>query len=308
MANSVNGWPLDPRTQTISAGGKSTTVRAGDVATVLQYIAQQWHRRIEAIVTLHGYRSSKTNAAIGGDPGSNHISGTAIDVNGFRHPYEQGKGYKDQGFSAAQVSEMRQILSPVNDVVQWGYDYPKNWRDGMHMQIRKGVSTAAVAAAARRVATLTSNPGGGPGNPNVSIPGGTLPPSLEEQDMPLTNEDLVKILQASFDVVGADGKARNVSIKDALSAVYFYGDVLNAAVRETPDAVWAKQLTHPLSNKTTSAGDFLRYEPAEHENTRRVVTEAINKAVSEIPGVSPGAVEKAVDAALEDLAIVRTSV
>lgn len=155
--------------------------------------------------------------------------------------------------------------------------------------------------------TSVTNPGGGTGNPNIPNPGGTKPPSLEEQDMPLSNEDLVKILQASFDVVGSDGTARNVSIKDALSAVYFYGDVINSALKETPDAVWAKQLTHPLTGKTTSAGDFLRYEPAEHENTRKVLTEAINKAVSEIPGVDPGAVERSVDAALAELRVSRTS-
>lgn len=157
MAQTVNGWTVDPKTQTIWANGLMTSVRAGDVATVLEYIAQQWHR-VEKLTTFHGYRSSTTNAAIGGDNGSNHISGTATDLNGWKHPYEGGRGWRDQGFTTRQVAEVRKILAEVNGttstttgVIEWGYDYAPRWRDGMHFQVRRGSTTGGIRAAATRV-------------------------------------------------------------------------------------------------------------------------------------------------------------
>lgn len=45
-----------------------------------------------------------------------------------------------------------------------------------------------------------------------------------------------------------------------------------------PENVWAHPLAHSLTGQPVAAGDFLRYEPAEHENTRRAVA-AIGTAV-----------------------------
>ncbi|WP_448062039.1 M15 family metallopeptidase [Cellulomonas hominis] len=147
----MNGWSLtDVPLATVTAGDRSTEVRAGDTALVLAHVAQRFHHEVEPIETFHGWRSVATNAAVGGHPRSNHPSGTAIDLNGARHPYKQA-----HGFSAAQVAAIRAILAEVSPVVRWGGDFGAALLDGMHFEI---VGTAAqVAAVAARLTTSTSS-------------------------------------------------------------------------------------------------------------------------------------------------------
>lgn len=89
-------------------------------------------------------------------------------------------------------------------------------------------------------------------------------------DMPLNNDDLVAILNAKFSVAQGSTQ-KSVSIADALRAVYWYGDRVNALLESVPEDVWGHGLKHPLADRAVPAGDLLRYEPAEHENTRRMI-------------------------------------
>jgi hypothetical protein len=54
---------------------------------------------------------------------------------------------------------------------------------------------------------------------------------------------------------------------------------LPAAVEAIPASVWGHPLRHTLNDLVFPAGDFLRYEPAEHENTRRSIA-AVGKATA----------------------------
>lgn len=54
--------------------------------------------------------------------------------------------------------------------------------------------------------------------------------------MPLTNDDLVAILNAQFTFV-QDGKPVTRSVKDALTAVYWYGDLLNKVLAGLPATI-----------------------------------------------------------------------
>lgn len=49
--------------------------------------------------------------------------------------------------------------------------------------------------------------------------------------MALSNEDLIDILESKF-TISQGGKTRTVTVKDALAAVYFYGDVLHAGQQQ----------------------------------------------------------------------------
>ena len=139
---SLLGVPLS----IIAAGGHSTQVRTGEVATILEHVAQRFHAEVEPLVTFHGWRSVATNEAVGGHPRSNHPSGTALDLNGYRHPYRA----TTTGFTPAQVVALRRILAEVAPVVRWGGDFPAALRDGMHFEI---VGTRAqVAEIAARIA------------------------------------------------------------------------------------------------------------------------------------------------------------
>lgn len=162
----MNGYSLVsvPLT-TITAGGRSTQVRAGAVAVVLAHVARRFHAEVEPLVTFHGWRSVLTNVIVGGHPRSNHPSGTAFDANGYRHPYRA-----PVNFTAAQVRAIRRILAEVAPVVRWGGDFGAALRDGMHFEIVG--TTAQVAAVAAR---LTTHPA-------------ALTP---EDDMPYTPDQLI---------------------------------------------------------------------------------------------------------------------
>lgn len=70
---------------------------------------------------------------------------------------------------------------------------------------------------------------------------------------------------------------RKVSLGDAIEAIYYYGDKLYELANSTPGRVWNHGLPHPLltdaEGKTVNvtAGDFVRFEPAEHANTRAAI-------------------------------------
>lgn len=116
MTMTHNGWPvITTGLATISAGGRSTRVRSGDVATVLAHVAQRFHEGVEPLVTFHGWRSASANAAAGGIRTSNHLSGTAIDLNGGRHPMG-----RTGTFTAAQTAAVRAILADMDGTITWG--------------------------------------------------------------------------------------------------------------------------------------------------------------------------------------------
>lgn len=106
------------------------------------------------------------------------------------------------------------------------------------------------------------------------------PASTGGADMPLNNDDLIAILTAKFNVTQR-GETRQVSIAQALEAVFVVGDILADRIGEVPDKVWATPLAHTLAVNEKGealqlpAGDYLRFEPAEHANTRAAVARVV---------------------------------
>ncbi|MBD5787099.1 M15 family metallopeptidase [Cellulosimicrobium terreum] len=181
MAKTNNGFTLAPPASalaTFTVNGLSFTVLKGDLTDVFRYIAEEFHNRVERVTHRSSYRTPSGNR---GDADSNHMSATAIDLNGYwangtpRHPYEillpaskRGSSY-DDGFTVKQVAEVREILAEVNGttstsagVIQWGLDYRVPYRDAMHFQVRPGKKTSDIAAAAARVRRLRSPGANGP--------------------------------------------------------------------------------------------------------------------------------------------------
>lgn len=144
----------------------SPGVRTGDVATVLFYVAEQFHRRVEPLVAGwcwgYSYRQNRNAANL-----SCHSSATAIDLNAPRHP-----NGKRGTFTAAQVAEIKAILLEVGRVVRWGGEFTGT-PDEMHFEIV--ASPATVAMIAGRL-----NPKGPAGSPTPPIP---TPVPVQEDDM-----------------------------------------------------------------------------------------------------------------------------
>ena len=156
MSASQNGWRANDRSLivSISVPGGKLAVRKGDVAVIMQYIAEQFHSTVEPLKWPGnwGYAERKIR---GGSSLSNHASGTAIDLNAPKH-YLGAVGT----FTSSQVRAIRKILSACEGTIRWGGDY-RGRKDEMHFEINAG--TAKVARVAKKLRPKLQGP---------SIPGG----------------------------------------------------------------------------------------------------------------------------------------
>lgn len=155
MATSQNGYRANNRSLIASykvPGGK-ISMRKGDVATVLSYVAKRFHSEVEPLKWPGnwGYAERKIR---GGSSLSNHASGTAIDLNAPAH-YLGARGT----FSSTQLKAVRRILNDCDGVIRWGGDYSGR-KDEMHFEINKG--TSAVKSLANKIkAGKKPGPSGG---------------------------------------------------------------------------------------------------------------------------------------------------
>lgn len=130
MTVSHNGWPASRQLKLakVKVGPAIVSVLAGDVATIFEYLMQEFHKNVEPLKKPScggfNYRVIRGGGAL-----SNHASGTAIDLNWGGHPL----GAKGT-FSATQVKEIRKILKTLDGVVRWGGDYNSR-KDEMHFEI-----------------------------------------------------------------------------------------------------------------------------------------------------------------------------
>jgi len=149
---SYNGWPVGTPASAIGVQnfvvpGTNVTlpVKAGDVATVLMYVAQRFNAEVETLDRSqcwgYDYRANVNNPSVW----SNHASGTAIDLNAVKHP----NGAKAT-FTAAQTAAVRQILVFCGKVVYWGQDYTGTV-DGMHFEINVPPGDPRLASLATRI-------------------------------------------------------------------------------------------------------------------------------------------------------------
>jgi hypothetical protein len=172
----LNGWPIlptsdDPLLVAITpVPGFSAKVRSGSVAIVLNYVAQQFHARVEPVRTFSGHRTLAENTTSGGHSGSNHMSGTAMDINGRWHPY---KAWHD--FTPAQVAAIDAICLETSGVVFWGGYFPPSLMDGMHFEIKNRVTETQVAAAVANLGMVPPSP--------------SAPPQATQPNPSLTNKD-----------------------------------------------------------------------------------------------------------------------
>lgn len=155
MPFSQNGWQADASASAINIGPfavagvsfPSGVVHKDGAFAVLEYIATQYHYRVEKLHAgwCWGYyfRNVKMNAT----DLSNHSSGTAIDINAPLHPYGRPVGVN---FSTKQIATVHEILAEVNstkygNIVRWGGDY-RFTVDAMHFEIvGSHANTLAVA-------------------------------------------------------------------------------------------------------------------------------------------------------------------
>jgi peptidoglycan hydrolase-like protein with peptidoglycan-binding domain len=168
MAVSQNGYQANNRALigTYSIPGGKITIRNGDVAVVLSYVATRFHNEVEGL-EWPGNWGYAERAIRGSTQTSNHASGTAIDLNAPRHPLG-----KVGTFSAAQRNAIRSILNFCEGVVRWGGDY-NGRKDEMHFEIDAGEGSVARIAnkirAAGGVTVTDGAPSGGGGGASDDV-------------------------------------------------------------------------------------------------------------------------------------------
>jgi len=160
MSTSYNGWPgiasaSDPRLTVIEpVPNRKFRVRAGDVATVFNWLIKRFHEEVEPIDTgvlddwSHAYRKVREGSSL-----SNHASGTAVDLNATKHPFQTRA---TSNFTSGQIAAIRRILADANrdaHVIRW-----LDGHDPMHFEINyisRGGTVANVAALAARIQAPT---------------------------------------------------------------------------------------------------------------------------------------------------------
>lgn len=126
-----NGWPQVGRDRLHTGPIPGTTInvplQAGQPATILKAFAADYHQHVESLYNgkddVGGW--TPTNSVWN----SNHLSGTAMDLNWSDHPFPL-KG----SFNANQIRTIREKLDWYEGMVYWGGDWTSPI-DEMHWQM-----------------------------------------------------------------------------------------------------------------------------------------------------------------------------
>lgn len=194
MAVTMNGYTridaIDSRLVLAGVAGHTTRLLGGPVERVLTEVGRRFHAEVEPVSAFNGWRSAALNAASGGITTSNHLSGTAVDINGYRHPrYQHGT------FTAEQVATIRRILADLGGVVRWGGDWNGDGRstesdvDEMHFEV------VAPLGQVTTVSNAISGVGSVPGVPDLSDPA-----PIEEDDMDQEQASQLKFVYEALKV------------------------------------------------------------------------------------------------------------
>ncbi len=149
MANSQNGWPVNPprRSRQVPGSQIKLVVADGPAGDLLLWFAGEFDRRVENIDHGQGGVLDDWGWADrpirGGTATSNHASATAIDLNATRHVLG-----RVGTFTSAQLRELRKVLAEAGGTIRWGGDYAGR-KDEMHFEIIRNLP--AVKAALARI-------------------------------------------------------------------------------------------------------------------------------------------------------------
>ncbi|MFF1531495.1 M15 family metallopeptidase [Cellulomonas sp. NPDC058312] len=172
--HSENGWPIVDTAEIVTVTVPGTTqqieVRRGDVATVLVGWMIWYHRNVEPIDRFKprdDWGFSWDNDV----PNSNHLSGTAVDINATQYPWTR------LTMPADRVAKVRAGLKLFEGCIFWGRDWARV--DEMHYQI--GVNAARLKSFADKLNNGHLGVYGIP-QPGTSTPAPTLTP-----EAPVTN-------------------------------------------------------------------------------------------------------------------------
>ncbi|ASZ73985.1 lysin A [Mycobacterium phage Smairt] len=130
LTHSSNGWPMlnSDECEWTKIPGTSVTLQIakGQPLAILRAFAADFHAYVEPLRDADSACWTPTNSV----PSSNHLSGTAMDLNWNTHPFRVNYA----GFDQAKIATMRELLAFYEGTVFWGQDWTDP-KDSMHVQL-----------------------------------------------------------------------------------------------------------------------------------------------------------------------------
>ena len=134
-----DGWPLvdEASCNWITVPGTnppvSLEIQVGQPTAILRAWAADWNAYVEPLRDADSACWTAGNSVLGTpgqNNGSNHLGGTACDLNWADHTFRVSYA----GFNQAQIDTVREMLDFYEDTVFWGQDW-NDPKDSMHVQM-----------------------------------------------------------------------------------------------------------------------------------------------------------------------------
>lgn len=108
-------------------------LQAGIASRVLKAFAADFHAYVESLNNARGGTDEGGWTPTNSVATSNHLSGTAMDLNWSDHPFRVSYA----GFDQAKIKRMRDLLAFYEGCIFWGQDW-NSPKDPMHVQLNGG--------------------------------------------------------------------------------------------------------------------------------------------------------------------------
>jgi len=150
---SENGWRMiehaDCDTGVVpGTKGLRLPIRAGDANTILKGWVAWFNAQVECLDNWRGYTDEGSFTWTNSVASSNHLSGTAVDLNW--HEPDRLALISYAGFSPAEISKVRHGLKLFEGTIWWGQDWVSP-KDAMHFQLNYPEGDARNVAFAKKL-------------------------------------------------------------------------------------------------------------------------------------------------------------
>ncbi len=105
-------------------------IRKGIANLILKGWVGWFHRNVESLNNARGFSDEGAWTPTNDVANSNHLSGTAVDINWSDHPFR----VHNAGFTPAEIAKVREGLELFEGTIWWGNDW-QSPRDAMHFQL-----------------------------------------------------------------------------------------------------------------------------------------------------------------------------
>lgn len=127
---SENGWQMVDQDScqwvTVPGTDVSLQIQMGQPLILLRAFAADFNAYVEPLRDADSACWTPTNSVAT----SNHLSGTALDLNWNSHPFQ----ILNAGFTSEQINTVRDLLEFYEDTIFWGNDW-NTPKDSMHFQL-----------------------------------------------------------------------------------------------------------------------------------------------------------------------------